>query len=234
MTASNTRAGQRRSSIFSAASTCLIRRSWSSVSRIVKLELSPTSSAWRRNMRAAIAWNVPSHTPSAAPPIIASSRSRISRAALLVKVTASNSPGNARRVARICASRVVNTRVLPVPAPASTSTGPSTACTARACASFRTARYGAVSGARDAAARIWHRPHHIATRTPPGHQGSRRYKLRGASRPHCGRAGRASGRIAIIRMRQCAASCATSGFLYDCHRLIRNYGQCTRRSSFLS
>ena len=48
-------------------------------------------------MRAAIAWKVPSHTPSAARPIIASSRSRISRAALLVKVTASSSEGNARR-----------------------------------------------------------------------------------------------------------------------------------------
>ena len=50
-------------------------------------------------MRAAIAWKVPSHTPSAARPIIASSRSRISRAALLVKVTASNSDGKARPVA---------------------------------------------------------------------------------------------------------------------------------------
>ncbi len=52
-------------------------------------------------------------------------RSFISRAALLVKVTARISFGRARRVHRMCAMRVVSTRVLPVPAPASTSTGPS-------------------------------------------------------------------------------------------------------------
>ena len=49
----------------------------------------------------------------------------ISRAALLVKVTARISEGLARPRLRICAIRVVSTRVLPVPAPASTSTGPS-------------------------------------------------------------------------------------------------------------
>src|SRR5579862_8049747 len=38
------------------------------------------------------------------------------------------------------ARRVVSTRVLPVPAPASTSTAPSTASTARHCASLRLAR----------------------------------------------------------------------------------------------
>ena len=52
-------------------------------------------------------------------------RSFISRAALLVKVTARISHGRARPVARMWAMRVVSTRVLPVPAPASTSTGPS-------------------------------------------------------------------------------------------------------------
>ena len=67
-------------------------------------------------------------------------RSFISRAALLVKVTHSICPGQARRVARIWASRVVSTRVLPVPAPASTSTGPSTASTASRCSLFRPAR----------------------------------------------------------------------------------------------
>ena len=45
-------------------------------------------------------------------------RSFISRAALLVKVTARIWPGQALPVARIWASRVVSTRVLPVPAPA--------------------------------------------------------------------------------------------------------------------
>ena len=52
-------------------------------------------------------------------------RSFISRAALLVKVTARISCGRAWPVARMWAMRVVSTRVLPVPAPASTSTGPS-------------------------------------------------------------------------------------------------------------
>ena len=64
-------------------------------------------------------------------------RSRISRAALLVKVTASSSHGRARLVLRMWARRVVSTRVLPVPAPASTSTGPSTASTAARCSGFR-------------------------------------------------------------------------------------------------
>ena len=66
----------------------------------------------------------PPTMPSTEQPSSAATRSRISRAALLVKVTASTCHGRARPVARICASRVVSTRVLPVPAPASTSTGP--------------------------------------------------------------------------------------------------------------
>ena len=56
-------------------------------------------------------------SPSAAGPMMSVMRSRISRAALLVKVTASSSHGRALPVARMCASRVVSTRVLPVPAP---------------------------------------------------------------------------------------------------------------------
>ena len=64
------RAGQRFSSIFSAAMTCFISRSWSSVPRIVKSERRPTSSAWRRRILVPIEWNVPSHCmPSATGPI---------------------------------------------------------------------------------------------------------------------------------------------------------------------
>ena len=48
--------------------------------------------------------------------------------------------GKARPVAIVKARRVVSTRVLPVPAPASTSTGPSIASTARRCASLRPPR----------------------------------------------------------------------------------------------
>ena len=67
-------------------------------------------------------------------------RSFISRAALLVKVTASTWLGNALRLARMWAIRVVRTRVLPVPAPASTSTGPSSASTAARCSGLSPAR----------------------------------------------------------------------------------------------
>ena len=60
------RAGQRFSSMFSASITCFIRRIWSSVSRMVKSDFRPTSSAWRRRILAPIAWKVPSHgMPSA-------------------------------------------------------------------------------------------------------------------------------------------------------------------------
>jgi hypothetical protein len=53
---------------------------------------------------------------------------------------ASSSHGLARPVDRMCASRVVSTRVLPVPAPARTSTGPSVVSTASRCSGFRPSR----------------------------------------------------------------------------------------------
>ena len=65
----STRAGHFLSSMPSACSSCLISRVWSSVSRMVKLLFSPTSSAWRRSTRTPTEWKVPSHMPSAAPPI---------------------------------------------------------------------------------------------------------------------------------------------------------------------
>ena len=108
---------------------------------IVKLLCSPTSSAWRRSIFAPIEWKVPSHgMPSTASPMILPTRSRISRAALLVKVTARISDGQARRVAIRCASRAVSAAVLPVPAPASTSTGPSEDSTASRCGVFSPCR----------------------------------------------------------------------------------------------
>ena len=63
-----------------------------------------------------------------------------------MKVTAKICPGQARRVAKICASRVVRTLVLPVPAPASTRTGPSTASTASRCSAFRPFKYSGSRG----------------------------------------------------------------------------------------
>ena len=87
-------------------------------------------------MRAAMEWKVPIHMPSTGRPMTRATRPCISRAALLVKVTASICQGAARPVASRWPSRVVSTRVLPVPAPASTSTGPSVASTASRCAGF--------------------------------------------------------------------------------------------------
>ena len=68
---------------------------------------------------------------------------RASRAAaLLVKVTARMPCGEAPSAWITQAMRCVSTRVLPLPAPASTSTGPSGAVTAARCASFRGLRIG--------------------------------------------------------------------------------------------
>jgi hypothetical protein len=97
-----TRAGHRFSSMFSASSSCFISRTWSSTSRMVKSGFKPTSSAWRRRIFTPIEWNVPSHgMPSTTPPTISPTRVFISRAALLVKVTAKISAGRARPVARM-------------------------------------------------------------------------------------------------------------------------------------
>ena len=89
-----------------------------------------------------MAWKVPSQgMPSATGPASSATRSFISRAALLVKVTARMSHALARPVPIIWAMRVVNTRVFPVPAPARTSTGPSIASTASRCSGFSASRY---------------------------------------------------------------------------------------------
>ena len=138
----STRAGQRFSSIPSASSSCLSRRIWSSVSRIVKSLLSPTSSACLRRIFTPMAWKVPSQgMPSTAWPTMLPTRSFISRAALFVNVTERISAGRARPVERMCAIRLVKTRVLPVPAPANTKTGPSRVSTASRCSGLRSSRY---------------------------------------------------------------------------------------------
>ena len=94
-------------------------------------------------MRAPIEWKVPSHCmPSTTPPMRSPTRFFISRAALLVKVTARICQGLARPVASRWAMRVVSTRVLPVPAPASTRTGPSVASTASRCSGFSLSSHG--------------------------------------------------------------------------------------------
>src|SRR5580698_10352337 len=69
-------------------------------------------------------------------------RPRISPAALLVKVTARMLWGETFSTWHSHARRWMSTRVLPLPAPASTSTGPSGAVTAWRCASFKLLRIG--------------------------------------------------------------------------------------------
>ena len=74
------RAGQRFSSRLAAWISCLRTRSWSSVSRMVKLDCRPTSSAWPRSILAATEWKVPSHgMPSSAPPEIADALAHLAR-----------------------------------------------------------------------------------------------------------------------------------------------------------
>ena len=75
-------------------------------------------------MRAQAEWNVITHIARVRGPTSISTRSRISCAALFVKVIARISPGFALPVRMRCAMRCVSTRVLPEPAPASTSSGP--------------------------------------------------------------------------------------------------------------
>ena len=81
-------------------------------------------------------WNV--ETASSPPifaPTIRTTRSRISAAALLVKVIARIERASTPR-SRSRAMRVVTTRVLPDPAPAKTSMGPRSCSTAFCCAAL--------------------------------------------------------------------------------------------------
>ena len=90
------------------------------------MALRPTSSAWRRSRRAPSAWKVPSQEAfDAVPEQEGDPLDHLARRLVgegdrehLVR------PSSGRSASR-CARRVVSTRVLPVPAPASTSSGPS-------------------------------------------------------------------------------------------------------------
>src|SRR5579884_2256394 len=90
----------------------------------------PSTGASRRRMRAHAEWNVDTHIRDATGPTSAPTRSFISPAALFVNVIASRPNGDTRRCATRYAIRCVRTRVLPEPAPAMTSIGPSGATTA--------------------------------------------------------------------------------------------------------
>ena len=95
----------------------------SSASRMLNCDFRPSTAPSSRIMRTPSAWKVQITTFLASRPISPLARSRISAAALLVKVMAAirwgSSPAWIRR-AILC----VITRVLPEPAPASTRQGP--------------------------------------------------------------------------------------------------------------
>ena len=81
-------------------------------------------------MRTQAEWNVLTHIFRATGPTSASTRWRISSAALLVKVMARMANGLTPCSLMRWAMRWVSTRVLPDPAPATTSSGPSVWTTA--------------------------------------------------------------------------------------------------------
>jgi hypothetical protein len=122
--------------------SCLSRRSWSSVSRMVKFDLQPDQLGMAAEHLGAdrVEGAEPGHALDASP-TRRPTRSFISRAALLVKVTARISRIGFARPER-CARRAVSAAVLPVPAPARTSTGPSVVSTASRWGGFRPADRG--------------------------------------------------------------------------------------------
>src|SRR5919112_94169 len=77
-----------------------------------------------RRIRTQAEWKVETHISLARLPTSSVTRCRISAAALLVNVMARMEPGWAFRSPTRYAIRRVSTRVLPEPAPATTSTGP--------------------------------------------------------------------------------------------------------------
>src|SRR5512145_2461502 len=101
---------------------------------MVNWRVKPMRSASRRSRRAESAWKVPIQRPDGARPRRRDTRSRISPAALLVKVTAKIRSGGTPSASISRAMRAVRTRVFPDPAPARTRSGPWTCSTASRCA----------------------------------------------------------------------------------------------------
>ena len=106
---------------------------------MVKLRSYPSRSQSMRSIFAQQEWNVVTHISSAPSPTSAAARSRISAAALFVNVSARTFHGFTPCSIRF-AMRYVSTRVLPLPAPASTSKGPSRHSTAARCSLFKIER----------------------------------------------------------------------------------------------
>src|SRR5260370_20597627 len=106
----------------------------------------PAAAASRRRRRAQSEWNVESHGCAGGTPARNSrseTRLRISSAALLVNVTAKMASAGTPLAIRL-AMRNVIARVLPVPAPARISTGPSMVSTASRCSGFSSSRRASI------------------------------------------------------------------------------------------
>ncbi len=88
-----------------------------------------------------MAWKVPTHIPAGSRSSSFRTRSRISPAALLVKVSARIESGATPNSSTRLATRVVSTRVLPEPAPASTRSGPSKCSAASRCSGLSVWRW---------------------------------------------------------------------------------------------
>src|SRR5919204_763164 len=116
---------------------------------MTKCRSMPSAPPSRRSMRTAIAWKVPTQMPPAVRFSSCSTRPRISRAALLVKVTARISLGSARPRWITRAMGCVSTRVFPLPAREKISSGPSPAVTAARCGGLSPARRSAPRSAAD-------------------------------------------------------------------------------------
>ena len=106
------------SSILSDFKSLLMADNWSWVSKIWNVDGKPASLWWALNKRLHRPWKVPTHIPLVLIGIMAERRVNISLAALFVKVTAKTPTGEAWPVWINQAILVVNTLVLPLPAPA--------------------------------------------------------------------------------------------------------------------
>ena len=85
---------------------------------------SENDSACCRMILCAMAWNVPPQMRSAGPPDPAAARASMSLAARRVKVSSRIRLAGTPWAPRSHAARATSVRVFPVPAPASTSSGP--------------------------------------------------------------------------------------------------------------
>src|SRR6185436_13723668 len=101
-------------------------------------------------------WNVPTHMPRVLIGSMAESRVSISRAALLVKVTARMPPGLAWPDSIRWAMRVVSTRVLPLPAPARMRADSRGRVTALSCWGLRPETRRDMNGGQGACLQLFH------------------------------------------------------------------------------